>query len=75
VLGARREVETVAGTEIDIATGGVEGDRAIDAEKDLVIVVFVFPIPVSRLVGPRMRRQSLFMKSCLRIRSGVPAHR
>ena len=75
VPGARREVETVSGTEFDVAIGGVERDGAFDAEEDLVIGVFMFPIPISRVVGPGMRRQSLSMKSRLRIRSGVAAHR
>jgi hypothetical protein len=75
VSGARREVEPVSGTEFDVAFGGVERDGAFDAEEDLVIVVFMFPIPMSRLVGPGMRRHSLSMKSRLRIRSGVSAHR
>jgi hypothetical protein len=44
VLGAARDDEQVAGSQIDVAISHLNGDAALDDEKYLVLVVMAVPV-------------------------------
>jgi hypothetical protein len=44
VLGAARDDEQVAGSQIDVAISHLNGDAALDDEKYLVLVIMAVPV-------------------------------
>lgn len=56
------EIEPVTGIETDVTPWCMECDRAVDAEEDLVMRVLVFPVSISRLIGPCLWGEPFFAK-------------
>jgi len=75
VFRARRKVESVAGSEHDVAGWRMKRDRSLDADQNLMEIVGVLPVGVPRFVRPGMGREALGGKDLGGHRCVIAGHR